>query len=558
MYRIAVLVGVARTGGGTLPPLRAVRSGITRVAGWAHGQGFADVVILTDEADPVTLRGVLEVVDGVVRAGPDQLLVYFAGHGVNVGRSEFWLLSDAPRFASEAVDVMASTHLARACGIPHVVLISDACRSAAECRRMQSVSGAPIFPNEDLGLSSGHVDHFLACALGSPSYEIRDPGDAAARYRAVYTDALVDALDGHAERALDWEGRVARVRPWPLRDHLEEEVGRRLARLRPGDVLTQVPDARISSPPSAWISELHDLDLTGRPEPTRDVGPGSLPATVRTAIHEHLSAWSTTRTPALRRAVDLGVPGAADLMAASDRLLVPVDPGPIRTPAAIALRGAAVRRVSTAQAILRPDGRGVIAIAPGPGILALVELGDGSSVAVPVLDGRLTAVTVEDDEVVDVTVEPVGRRPDRRLHALVAAAARRGVLSVDEDDLAGLADEAVSGSGADPVLALIAAYELPPSHDGVAGLRRGVGPLVDRALPDLRLIERSGSRRPWEARTIVPFPLLAQGWPLLALTPLATVLPIDTLRGHLRPSIWTQFTPRGTQLVRDLILPRWT
>jgi len=539
-------------------PLQAVRSGIDRVAGWARRQGFVDVIVLTDELAPVTLRGVLDIVDGVVRTGiTDQLLVYFAGHGVNVGRSEFWLLSDAPRIVSEAVDVTASTQLARACGIPHVVLISDACRSAAEGIRMQSVSGAPIFPSEDLGLSSGHVDHFLACALGSPSYEIRDAGDAAARYRAVYTEALVDALDGRAEGTLDWEGRLARVRPWPLRDHLEVEVGRRLAHLWPGDVLTQLPDARISSPPSAWISELRDLDLdlSGRPEPTRDAGPGSLPAAVRLAIHEHLSARSTT---ALRRAAHLGVPGAAELMAASDRLLVPVDPGPRAFPAGIVVRGSAVRTASTAQEVLSPDVHGVIALAPGPGIVALVELDNGSSVAVPVLRGHLTAVTVEDGEVVDITIELVGRRPDRSLHALMAAAARRGVLGVDEDDLAALADEAVSEHVADPVLALFAGYELPLSHDLVADLRGGAGYLVDKALPDLQLRDSGDLRGPGEVRTIVPFPLLAQGWPLLALSRLATELPIDELRGHLAPSIWTQFTPRGTQLVRDLILPRWS
>jgi hypothetical protein len=52
----------------------------------------------TKDSGPVTSEDIYEVIANVLEPGNlDQLVVYFAGHGVNVRMGEYWLLSDAPR-----------------------------------------------------------------------------------------------------------------------------------------------------------------------------------------------------------------------------------------------------------------------------------------------------------------------------------------------------------------------------------------------------------------------------------------------------------------------------
>jgi hypothetical protein len=208
MQRAAVLIGVSHTG--DMPSLQAVTPGIARMAAWTQAPGFSSVTILTDDAGAVTVGQIQQAIGAMLAPGTvDQLVVYFAGHGVNIGRAEYWLLSGAPRWANEAVNVDASERLARYCGVAHVVLISDCCRTAAAAETtFQSITGTPIFPNEAPDARRCPVDRFYACALG-----------------------------------------------------------RRLLRLTGSFDHTQVPDALITSGPRAWLSR---FERPGRsPAPTR-------------------------------------------------------------------------------------------------------------------------------------------------------------------------------------------------------------------------------------------------------------------------------------------------
>jgi Co/Zn/Cd efflux system component len=67
-------------------------------------------------------------------AGVEQLLIYFAGHGLNINYGEFWLMNRGLERPTESWDVARSAVLARYSSVPHVIFISDACRTAAtEC-----------------------------------------------------------------------------------------------------------------------------------------------------------------------------------------------------------------------------------------------------------------------------------------------------------------------------------------------------------------------------------------------------------------------------------------
>src|SRR5262249_47991973 len=95
MKRAAVVIGVDKTG--DLPRLKDAARGAQLTASWAREQGMDPVHVFTDEkkklVDVSAIKtAIRELVDA---ANISQLLIYFAGHGVNRQRHEYWLLSDA-------------------------------------------------------------------------------------------------------------------------------------------------------------------------------------------------------------------------------------------------------------------------------------------------------------------------------------------------------------------------------------------------------------------------------------------------------------------------------
>ena len=173
------------------------------MAEWAQAQGMATELI-TDASGPVDIARIKTAIRALVDAGNiGQLLVYFAGHGVNRLRQEYWLLTDAPDDTQAAVNLAGSVALAATCGIPHVVFVSDACRTAAEGIRAQSITGSEIFPNREGDEHS--VDQFFACDLGRPSHEVRDPDVTTAEFSALYTGELLPALNGECAELVEWK-----------------------------------------------------------------------------------------------------------------------------------------------------------------------------------------------------------------------------------------------------------------------------------------------------------------------------------------------------------------
>ncbi|MDD5266653.1 MAG: caspase family protein [Methylococcales bacterium] len=132
MKRAAVLIGVDRADG--MPTLKDAAKGARRMEQWARSQEFDIVEVLTDEnSGSVDIVSIKKTIKKIVEpSNIDQIVIYFAGHGVNIRYGEFWLLSDAPGDTQAAVNVQGSELLARYSGISHVVFISDACRTAAE------------------------------------------------------------------------------------------------------------------------------------------------------------------------------------------------------------------------------------------------------------------------------------------------------------------------------------------------------------------------------------------------------------------------------------------
>jgi hypothetical protein len=332
MVRAGIFIGVNKTG--NLQTLRDAASGAQRMHAWALSQGMTDgthAKLITDtryeKVHPdLIYDAIKELTDG---PGVDQLFVYFAGHGVNINRSEQWLLTDAPVRTSAAVNVSGSVELARYCGIGHVVIISDACRVAPEGIQAQNVRGVDIFPNDAAGDRAKPVDQFYACVLGRTAAEIKDPALAASSFSAVYTNAVLDALSGARPDVLDASATAGDdalyVRPVKLQAYLERDVPARVRDMGLAAKVNQNPDA-ILTVHSNWLARLKPRAVHA----TRDrqsIAPARSPDTLRTVSDRLLCSAIEDGRKELNRelwkAKLVNVPGAEQLAGSVEQIATP-------------------------------------------------------------------------------------------------------------------------------------------------------------------------------------------------------------------------------------------
>ena len=580
MRRAGVFIGVDRTG--QLQTLNDAAAGAERVHRWALGQGMSDgtqAILITDRGGKkVTPDMIFDAIKSVIDGpGVDHLLVYFAGHGVNINRSEHWLLSDAPVRTSAAVNVAGSVDLARYCGIPYVVFVSDACRSAPEGIQAQNVRGVDVFPNDGASDRARPVDQFFACRLGKTAAEIRDPVEAANGFSALYTAAFLDAVSGRAPSLLDAgteAGDPARyVMPARLRDYLEAEIPRRIVARRLVGRVNQSPDAIVLAH-SHWLSRVDRMDVaaavTRRSTRPADTEPGG-PAPAAAAAMRELVRVAVTNSPAaLTSAIGnaAAIPGVAEMAATATRVAAPFGPDHHETQCGIKVLGARIAEFVITQ------GRAEFANAEGndlrvfPTPMAesvLLVFANGSGTVVPVVPGFLTALTFESDELVDVALEPSANHPRwdhyqaragelRALRGFASAASQQGRFRLDGPEALAIAQRMQLAKGVDPALALYAAYayrdlqQLDRLREMSAYLRGDLGStLFDVAMLARELRGTTINRQ----AEVVPFvPMLAQGWDLVDAAGVRLHPVLDGIRARVRESLWSLFDRDGVALLR--------
>ena len=539
MRRAAILIGVDRTGG--LPVLNDAAAGARRMHAWAAGQGV-DSTLITDAQEPVEVRTIRAAVAAVVARGVyEQLLVYFAGHGVNIRYGEYWLLSGAPDNTQEAVNVEASVTLARYCGVPHVVIISDCCRSAAASVRSQFVNGSEIFPNSGSIFLEQPVDKFYACALGRPAYEVGD----ANTYTALYTDALLEGLRGELADAVDWtvdqdEEATAYVRPRRLKRALALQVTRRIVERKLQAEIVQMPDAQICSDDAAWLAHLQSV-----PTPTYRSG----------ARHARRPTAAERAAAQFRQVLDMSDTDGAQSDAGAR-------PERARTASACSFRidGGAFLEVDpgrTGGVVRRQDNEATLSHQASDGAPVLLSTSCGPCVVLPALRGFVVTLTMEDGQLADVAYDRV---PASRIGAVRAEAAgqsREGRFQLDRDDARALARRMLRRDGMDPALALYAAYACDAAQQ--RRLVRLLCAAMDRRLGaswfDLAMLARAphGRQPATGGRLLSLFPMLSPGWGRLSAldTPLADAL--RDLQPFLTASLWTSFDQGAVPMLRHLI-----
>jgi hypothetical protein len=588
MKRAAVLIGVDKTG--DLPRLRDAARGARRMEEWARRQGMNPVTLLTDEQNPVDAGAIKRAIRDVVDAGADQLVVYFAGHGVNIQRGEYWLLSDAPRDSQAAVNVEGSNQLARYSGIPHVVFISDACRTAAAGIQAQSVRGSEIFPNDSVDGTEKPVDLYFACTLGRPAHEVIDPNVTTAEYTALYTHELTQALLGQRPDCLEWAqdgSDSALLRPRALKAHLAAAVLQRIKDLQLQTRLIQEPDARLTSDgatawlsrltsadvPASWLAKRSQESLGGAPPPLPAAAeaPPNTVATLSASLLQSTLANDTIRLDSERAyARTSNVRGIQALAASAERIAQPFGPTHFETRCGFKIRGARIVEAYAkgAQTDLFETPGEVVRVnsisQPGANVLLVLEQGKG--ILLPAIEDFIAVLTVEEEELVDVSYEPSDnswrwaeyetRAPEiRALRSLAASSMTQGVFRLEQEDALEVAKRMQFAKGVDPTLAVYAAYAYNDLHrrDLIRQMSSYMRDDIGAPFFDIALLAGELNRSTVTRETAVygQAPFLAQGWALLSALGVALPQSLSDLARTLAPSVWTMFNEDGVRTIRN-------
>ncbi|MBO9522874.1 MAG: caspase family protein [Nocardioidaceae bacterium] len=582
MQRAGVFIGVNQTG--QLARLNDAAANAGRMHRWALAQGMVDgtsAILITDETEPVTPDRIADAVEKVITEyEPEQLIVYYAGHGVLARSAEQWLLTKAPVRSSAAVDVTQTITDAKRGTVPHVVVISDACRTAPEGIQAQNVLGGSIFPNVLSGQQC-KVDVYYATAVGRPSAEIQTEEESVKSYRGVFTEVLLEALGGRYRTAFlrrknGQKDYYVGVRK--LEDVLGDEVPRKIKAKRLKARYAQTPWAEVVSDDDVWISRLDKLPPgekkkatatkgTGKkaapPPPPGHPGdgvgmaPADLPADLPAELATEARPARTRPRTRVRREVN----------SAARALSAEFGPQAFETECGVKVRGARISaHLATGMHVEELDPGAVLRMYPD-GAAATVVLGfDNERVtALPMIPGFIAAVTFEDDELVAVSYEPSANSGRARmlrdqakgirvLRARAAAASARGVFELpgQDDDLARQMQQVKS---IDPAFAVYAAYgyyargEVERIERMSHYLRMDVGTtLFDLELLSGALIDKGVRPRD---DTLPCTPLLTQGWSILRAH--RTVLPaaLAELELYATNSLWSAYRPEAFDLFAE-------
>lgn len=570
-----------------LAKLQAAAKGAEQFAGWAQkSDPKFETLCITDRTAPVEIREIKRLVAEIVTSNSyDQLIVYFAGHGIlKSWDTEIWLLSSAASDPNEAVNLVGSVRYARNSGIPHVLFVSDACRSVTSDARLGQVDGSLIFPTRNVPMQRPpEVDIYYASLPGDPSYEI--PSERAnERYDGIFTKYLLEGLRGAEPRLRESvdedQTRFDVVSSRTLKPWLEEKVSDAVTSV--SIELQQIPEVRVESQRPKYLTRLRVAPMyprVGGQRPTISIPPTSpltAAATLRTFAEDNgvtdfllrdgelpPRLFSTTRLDTqLNREVD-------ELLAARGRESFETHTG--FTVVGTHVIGAFVDGLYGRCDVFEESGAQQIRVYERPQAQsALIQFANGNGTCLAALPGYIGTVVVNDDCVVSVSYTPsqnsyrwldyqnVKEDLEKR-RAFTAVAARRGIFKIERENAASFAGYIRQLKSFDPTLGIYAAYAYAQSgrvndiESVYDWMRRDQIPVpFDVAL----LADHLNASGPWPQNTYSPkTPMLTQGWALLH-----NDLPIPNwlldARRFTQPSLWTTFSPNGFEFVKAMLVEK--
>lgn len=575
----------------SMTPLKAAVDGAYDFFLWAKGQE-CDAALLVDEqwdikgnptntknVTPVFAAHIFQAVKKYVEAGRyEQLIIYFAGHGILTAPSvEYWLLSGAPENPNEAVNLFRSIEDARNCGIPHVIFVSDACRSAASGPPLSAISGSIIFPNLGYRPERGEIDVFYATLPGDPAWEL-PLLKAAGEYRGIFTEHLLASLK---KPAADLVQKILGPPPLDvvtsrmLKPLLEASVPLQAANI---DLrVRQRPDVQVGTALPKYFGVIHPGSIMHGLRAVTPTVPTTL--TLSTAITA-MRNESFDRTGEAAPARDLSLASRLGLTEEMERLKTVQGRAKFETHTGFSLYGARpLDALSPGWRIdpafeeggcwhwrVHPDGEH-----PSSSALLVFETSNGiRGTTLAVLPEFIGTVVVDDaGRVLSVNYVPsqnswrygdYQRRASEieTMKAFAAIASRNGRMEPPKEDAARFADRIRQDKGLDPTMGLYAAYAYAQAgqyENAHSVFRYMRGEADTMPVPfDVAMLATRFDPTCSEGRLIGPFaPMLSQGWALLAAhDPLFQPIH-QSLRAHLVPSLWTTFTSDGVAIAAQFL-----
>ncbi|TIS80100.1 MAG: caspase family protein [Mesorhizobium sp.] len=575
--RGAIVIGVDRIDG--LATLSASKDA-DKVAAWLGGEGFKVEKLTDANGGKVSVDDVFDATSKFVTPGTFHVLViYFAGHGFATGFTEWWMLTGAPINPNRAVNFFESQTLAQTCGIPTVVIVSDACRSLPTNAQLSRVKGGPIFPNTADFLDQGQVDTLKACAFAAPSYEAALV-DRIAQKGGIFTETLMDAFRAPWDKMTTTlsNGDVV-VKNSSLKEYLKAETNRRVQEVI-GLTKSQIPD----------INAFADIHLSRVLQPTRTPPapstsiPVSFQSVANVALNE--AGLTISDSPPLSSSLSNAIKNSGayrDFDTLKTQISSSAFPSSFETQTGLSVSGIDVVDIITHPSVqsekliigfsiqnIRVDFAGRYRVCD-----CLIQFADGNLSVFPVINGFITNVFYGEVGVDSVTFVPssnssrwfeYGDNKDRidNLHAIVASASALGGFRIEGDastrakNAAQIADQIRLMKSLDPTLGIYAAYAyaqagLPESVRSVASfMRDDLGfDFFDLAMLDRR--RDVGGAIP----TAFPFwPMLTQGWEYLRPYDIASPHDIAELKPFLIPSLWTTLSGEAKSIVTPIVSGR--
>jgi Caspase domain len=593
--RAAVVIGIDRPD--DLPPLHAAVSGARQVAAWLKLEGVS-VELITDDQAPVKADQIFDAVDKYVNVPTlQQLIVYFAGHGSYVGTGDYWLLSRALHNSNQAVSLAQCPQYARQCGIPNVVVITDACRSTSTSLKIQSLSGSNIFPTVNNRNVPTYLDMFYAVRPGAPAYEVKDVNESAKAWKGIYTECLLEAYVNPGPNLVEDVDGMKVITNKKLELYLLSTVPQRAQIFD----RNQYPDSSVTSTTAymghaieeaaptitscSGVGNRRVCSATSGSTVGHDIS--SVPLTINNLAQMELSILGVrlNLSPNVRptdiQPVELEkIDHEVGFRANRNLLLNARGPNVFPTRTGINVFGTRLRAVVSAnmatQTLVKGNGLAeptVIQIDPrgtGQESIAL-QFEHGSGTVIAALSGYVATVIADSEKVISVSYERASEgqlgmtpldAPLAHLRAVVATAAKFGVFRIDgppavrESNAARLADTIRVEKSVDPTLGIYAAYayaaagldeQIRSVHSYM--LESGIELFDVALLADPRLVQLSSANsRP------APFcPMLSQGWQFLAVKNVTLSPTIAQAQSYIVPSLWTTFGGEGMSIVKSAI-----
>ena len=515
--RGAVVIGVDKID--QLATLSASKDA-DKVAAWLEGEGFKVAKLTDANGGKVSVDDVFDATNKFVEPGTyDVLVIYFAGHGFATGFTEWWMLTGSPINPNRAVSFFESQMLAQTCGIPTVVIVSDACRSLPNNAQLSRVKGGPIFPNPADLLDQGQVDTLKACTFAAPSYE-GALVDRIAQKGGIFTETLMDAFRAPWDKMTTTlsNGDVV-VKNSSLKEYLKAETNRRVQEVI-GLTKSQIPD----------INAFADIYLSRVLKPTRTppAPSSSIPVSFQSVANVALNeaginiSDSSPLSSALSNAIK-NSDAYRDFDTLKTQISSSAFPSSFETQTGLSVSGIDVVDIITDPGVqsekltvvgnsiqkIRVDFAGRYRVCD-----CLVQFKGGNFSVFPVIDGFITNLFYGEVGVDSVTFVPssnssrwfeYGNNKDRidNLHAIVASASALGGFRMRAmprpraKNAKQIADQIRLMKSLDPTLGIYAAYAY--AQAGLPDRVRSVASFMRDDLGfdffDLAMLDRAARRR---------------------------------------------------------------